>query len=70
MDLSKDYYEILGVSPTIEPEALKAVFRALSKNTTQTQQLKPLHLKGFKISKKRLMCSKTPNYVKIMIKEN
>jgi hypothetical protein len=31
MDLSKNYYEILGVSSTIEPEALKAVFRALAK---------------------------------------
>ena len=31
MDLRKNYYEILGVSPTIEPETLKAVFKALSK---------------------------------------
>lgn len=31
MDTNKDYYKILGVSPSVEPEALKAVFRALAK---------------------------------------
>lgn len=31
MDTSKDYYAILGVLPSIDPDALKAVYRALMK---------------------------------------
>jgi curved DNA-binding protein CbpA len=31
MDTSKDYYAVLGVLPSIDPDALKAVYRALMK---------------------------------------
>lgn len=46
MDTNKDYYKILSVSPSIEEEALKAVYRALAKKyhpdtttTTSTSEI-------------------------------
>jgi curved DNA-binding protein CbpA len=70
MDLSKDYYEILGVSPTIEPETLKAVFKALSKKYHPDTTAKASTSKRFQDIQEAFDVLTNPHYVKSMIEEN